>query len=316
MRGLSDYTEGERLVTFCLVKSREIGVASNQSEYMNLELGDSSGSIAAKIWDVTEELKTSIQVKTIVKIDAQVQSYRGKKQLIISRIRPATAADDVAMESLVPASPYSVDELWSRLQQAVAEVKSKRLRDVMNEILSREELHSRLISFPAGVRMHHNYYSGLLEHIVSLLEVAKRLLPLYPQVEPDVLVATCILHDIGKLYELTDPFAPDYSTPGQLVGHLVMGVELLNDACRVLGIPADDLEVLHLKHCILSHHGDIEFGWGSAVSGKTPTAILFHYIDQIDSKMNAAGQALAQGEAAEEEWTYSPALRRKVWRGY
>lgn len=316
MRFLSDYAEGERLVTFCLVKSREIGVASNQSEYMNLELGDSSGSITAKIWDVTEELKTSIQVKEIVKIDAQVQSYRGKKQLIISRIRPATPSDEVAIESLVPASSYSLDDLWGQLQAAVDELKSETLRAVIIEILSREELKSRLISFPAGVKMHHNYYSGLLEHIVSLLEAAKRLLPLYPQVDHDVLLSTCILHDIGKLYELTDPFAPDYSTPGQLIGHLVMGVDLVSDACRVLNIAGDDPEVLHLKHCILSHHGDTEFGWGSAVSGKTPTAIMFHYLDQIDSKMNATGQTLAQAESAEEEWIYAPALRRKIWRGY
>lgn len=315
MKYLNDYAEGERLVTFCLVKQREIGVASNQSEYMNLELGDSSGSIPAKIWDITEEHKSAIQVKTVVKIDAQVQSYRGKKQLIISRIRPANAADEVTMESLVPASKFSADELWGRLQQAVDEMQSDTLKKIVTSILDDEELAGRLRSFPAGVRMHHNYYSGLLEHIVSLLNVAKRLVPLYPQVDKDALFATCILHDIGKLFELTDPIAPDYSTPGQLLGHLVMGAELVTGACRKLGIPADESEVLHLKHCILSHHGDIEFGWGSAVSGKTPTAILFHYIDQIDSKMNAAGRAIAEGEA-EEEWIYSPALKRKVWRGY
>ncbi|MGC5326697.1 3'-5' exoribonuclease YhaM family protein [Brevibacillus sp. SYSU BS000544] len=315
MRYLHDYAEGERLVTFCLVKSREIGVTSNQSEYMNLELGDSSGSIVAKLWDVTEEHKQSIQVKSIVKIDAQVQSYRGKKQLIISRIRLTTQADEVAMETLVPTSKFTVEELWDRLEVTIREMQSEKLIAVIRTILSDEDLFVRLKSFPAGVKMHHNYYSGLLEHIVSLLEAAKRLVPLYPQIDKDVLYATCILHDIGKLYELTDAFAPEYSTPGQLMGHLVMGVDLVSEACRTLGIDPHDNEVLHLKHCILSHHGDLEFGWGSAVSGKTPTAIMFHYLDQIDSKMNAVGQAIADGEA-EEEWIYSPALRRKVWRGY
>lgn len=315
MRFLHDYVEGERLVTFCLVRSREIGVTSNQSEYMNLELGDSSGSIVAKLWDVTEEHKQLIQVKSIVKIDAQVQSYRGKKQLIISRIRLTTPADEVVMETLVPTSKFTVEDLWGRLQETIRDMQSEKLVALIHSILSDEELFARLKSFPAGVKMHHNYYSGLLEHIVSLLEIAKRLVPLYPQIDKDVLYATCILHDIGKLYELTDAFAPEYSTPGQLMGHLVMGVDLVSEACRKLGIDPHDNEVLHLKHCILSHHGDLEFGWGSAVSGKTPTAILFHYLDQIDSKMNAVGQAIADGEA-EEEWIYSPALRRKVWRGY
>ncbi|MCK9906403.1 HD domain-containing protein, partial [Frankia sp. Cpl3] len=124
--------------------------------------------------------------------------------------------------------------------------------------------------------MHHHYYSGLLEHTVSLLALAERLLPLYPQVDKDVLYATCILHDIGKLYELSDAIAPEYTTPGQLIGHLVMGVEMVSQTCSKLGISLGHPEVLHLKHCILSHHGDIENGWGSAVSGKTPTAVIFH----------------------------------------
>jgi len=314
MRYLLEYEEGERVVTFCLVKSREVGVASNQSEYLNLELGDRSGTMTAKLWDVTEELKEAIQVKSIIKIDALVQNYRGKKQLVIQRVRTASPSDEVAMESLIPVSPQPLEELWSSLQRYVGEFKSEVLQRIIREILADEEIGNRLRQFPAGVKMHHNYFHGLLEHIVSLLTAAERLLPLYPHVDKDVLYATCILHDIGKLYELSDAVAPDYTTPGQLIGHLVMGVELVSGICRKLEIPLGHAEVLHLKHCILSHHGDVENGWGSAVSGKTPTAVLFHYLDQIDSKMNALGQTLA--EMGEDEWGYAGVLRRKVWRGY
>jgi len=314
MRYLLEYEEGERVVTFCLVKSREVGVASNQSEYLNLELGDRSGTMTAKLWDVTEELKEAIQVKSIIKIDALVQNYRGKKQLVIQRVRTASPSDEVAMESLIPVSPQPLEELWSSLQRYVGEIKSEVLQRIIREILADEEIGNRLRQFPAGVKMHHNYFHGLLEHIVSLLTAAERLLPLYPHVDKDVLYATCILHDIGKLYELSDAVAPDYTTPGQLIGHLVMGVELVSGICRKLEIPLGHAEVLHLKHCILSHHGDVENGWGSAVSGKTPTAVLFHYLDQIDSKMNALGQTLA--EMGEDEWGYAGVLRRKVWRGY
>jgi 3'-5' exoribonuclease len=314
MRYLLDYAEGERVVTFCLVKSKEVGVASNQSEYLNLELSDRSGTLPAKLWDVTDEIKELIQVKSVIKIDALVQNYRGKKQLVIQRVRLASPSDEVMMESLVPISPYPEEELWSRLEGYASQLKSEVLRAIVREVLEDEEIAGRLRSFPAGVKMHHNYYHGLLEHIVSLLTAAERLLPLYPQVERDVLYATCILHDIGKLYELSDAIAPDYTTPGQLIGHLVMGVEIVSGICRKLDIPLGHADVLHLKHCILSHHGDVENGWGSAVSGKTPTAVLFHYLDQIDSKMNALGQTLA--ETGEEEWAYAGALRRKVWRGY
>ncbi|MFY0545737.1 3'-5' exoribonuclease YhaM family protein [Brevibacillus sp. H7] len=314
MRYLHDYAEGERVVTFCLVKAKEVGVASNQSEYLNLELGDRSGTMTAKLWDVSEEIKELIQVKSVIKIDALMQTYRGKKQLVIQRVRLASPSDEVMMEALVPVSPYPADELWSRLERFVAEMKSEVLQAIVREILQDEEIAGRLRHFPAGVKMHHNYYHGLLEHIVSLLTAAERLLPLYPQVDKDILYATCILHDIGKLYELSDAVAPDYTTPGQLIGHLVMGVELVSGVCRKLGISLGHVEVLHLKHCILSHHGDVENGWGSAVSGKTSAAVLFHYLDQIDSKMNALGQLLA--EMGEEEWGYAGALRRKVWRGY
>jgi 3'-5' exoribonuclease len=315
MKYLLDYAEGERVIAFCLVKNKEVGVASNQSEYLNLEVGDRSGSMMAKLWDVTDEIKSMVQIKAVIKIDAQVQLYRGKKQLVIQRLRLATPADEVALESLVPVSPYQPDEMWEKLMRYVAEIKSPVLRSITEELITDPEIGKRLRSFPAGVRMHHHYYHGLLEHIVSLLAAAERLLPLYPQVDKDVLYATCMLHDIGKLYELSDAVAPDYTTPGQLIGHLVMGVELVGEACRKRGIAPDNSEVLHLKHCILSHHGDVEYGWGSAVSGKTPTAIIFHYLDQIDSKMNALTHALTEmGE--DEEWGYAPALRRKIWRGY
>lgn len=315
MKYLTDYQDGERVVAFCLVKNKEAGVASNQSEYLNLELGDRSGTLMAKLWDVSVEMKEAIAVKSVVKVDAVVQLYRGKKQLVIQRIRPASASDEVLMESLIPVSPVPVDELWDKLEQKVQGLQSGTLKAIINEALADGEIHERIRHYPAGVRMHHNYYHGLLEHIVSLLTAAERLLPLYPQVDRDVLYATCIMHDIGKLYELSDPVAPDYTTPGQLIGHLVMGVELVSSICRKLDIPLGDAEVLHLKHCILSHHGEVENGWGSAVSGKTPTAVLFHYLDQIDSKMNALGQTLADmGE--EDEWAYAGVLKRKVWRGY
>jgi len=314
MRYLTDYQEGERVITFCLVKGKEVGVASNQSEYLNLELGDRSGTITAKLWDVSAELKDAIQVKDVVKIDAVVQVYRGKKQLVIQRIRHATEADGVELESLIPVSPFPQNELWEKLEKTVEAMQSRTLQAILREVLADQEISERLRRYPAGVRMHHNYCHGLLEHIVGLLQASERLLPLYPHVDREVLFATCILHDIGKLYELSDPIAPDYTTPGQLIGHLVMGAEIVSDICRKLGIPLTDPEVLHLKHCILSHHGDVENGWGSAVSGKTPTAVLFHYLDQIDSKMNALRQTFADGE--EEEWAYASALRRKVWRGY
>lgn len=176
MKYLLDYQEGERVVAFCLVKSKEAGVASNQSEYLNLELGDRSGTISAKLWDVTPELKEEIQVKSVIKIDAAVQSYRGKSSWSSSGSGWRQHRMRCRWNLWCPSHPSLADELWDKLMKAVDSLKSDTLKTIVTEALSDPETAERLRAFPAGVRMHHQYYHGLLEHIVSLLSAAERLL--------------------------------------------------------------------------------------------------------------------------------------------
>lgn len=301
--------EGERLIGFFLIKEIQKKIANNGSLYFDLLLGDRTGIIAAKLWDISEQQEETFEVKKIVKIDGLITLFRNQKQLQIQRIRLATPEDKVELVDVVQSTDTSREELWQELRMFIGEIESPTLGKVVKSILGSKDVRDRLTTIPAGKKMHHAYYGGLLEHIVTLLHAASSLLHIYPHLNKDLILTTCLLHDLGKTKELIDPISPQYSTEGELIGHLVLGIELINEAAREVGIPSDDKELLALKHCILSHHGEVDLGYGSAVSGKIPEALFFHYLDQIDAKLNAMKMAM---QASEEEWTYTPMLHRKV----
>ncbi len=309
MKQIAEAIEGERFIGFFLVKELNHRTATNGSEYFDLTLGDRSGIITAKLWDVTEEQKSSISVKKVVKVDGTVTIYRNQKQLAIQRIRVAIPEDEVDIQSLIQTADVSREELWQDLRMMIEEIQSPTLHKLIKTILLSKETREALTTLPAGKKMHHSYYAGLLEHIVTLLHSATQLFPIYPHLNKDLVIATCILHDIGKTKELADPLVPEYTFEGELIGHIVLGIELVNDAALEAGISSRDEELVALKHCILSHHGDVDLGYGSAVSGKLPEAIFFHYLDQIDAKLNAMKQSYT---ASSEEWVYSPMLKRKI----
>ncbi|RXI98754.1 HD domain-containing protein [Anaerobacillus alkaliphilus] len=309
MKHIADAIEGERFIGFLLVKELNHRIATNGSEYFDLMLGDRSGLIGSKLWDVTEEQKSTITVKKVVKVDGIVTIYRNQKQLSIQRIRIALPEDDVDMQALVQTAEVPREELWQDLRMMIEEIQSPTLHKLVKTILMSKETREAITTLPAEKKMHHSYYAGLLEHIVTLLNSASQLFPVYPQLNKDLVIATCILHDIGKTKELTDPIFPEYSTEGELIGHIVLGIELINDAALEAGISSRDEELLALKHCILSHHGDVDLGYGSAISGKLPEAIFFHYLDQIDAKLNAMKQTVS---GSSEEWVYSPMFKRKI----
>lgn len=306
---INDAYEGDRLIGFFLIKDLQQKVATNNSEYFDLVLMDRSGAITAKLWDITEEQKETFSIKKIVKVDGIVSLFRNQKQLQVQRIRLAIPEDNVDIQDLIQKPDVSREELWQELRMMIEDIQSPTLNKLVKTILLSKETRDALTTLPGGMKMHHAYYAGLLEHIVTLMQSAIQLFPIYPELNKDLVIATCLLHDIGKIKELSDPITPEYTTEGELVGHIVLGIELLNDAAKEIGISNHDDEFLALKHCILSHHGDVDLGYGSAVSGKLPEAIFFHYLDQIDAKLNAIKFSFRGNK---EEWVYSPMLRRKI----
>jgi 3'-5' exoribonuclease len=309
MKLIKEASEGDRLFGFLLIKELHRKVATNGSEYFDIVLADSSGAISAKLWDISEEQKETFSIKKIVKVDGIVSLYRHQKQLQIQRIRLSLPEDDIDIQTLIQKADVSREELWQELRMMIEEIQSPTLHKLVKTVLMVKETREALTTIPAGMKMHHSYYAGLLEHVVTLMQSALQLFPIYPQLNKDLIIATCLLHDIGKTIELSDPIAPEYTTEGELVGHIVLGIELINDAAKEAGISSRDEELLALKHCILSHHGDVDLGYGSAISGKLPEAIFFHYLDQIDAKLNAMKLSY---KGNSEEWVYSPMLRRKI----
>ncbi|OIJ18249.1 hypothetical protein BKP45_11735 [Anaerobacillus alkalidiazotrophicus] len=304
-----DADQGDRLIGFYLIKELQQKIATNGSEYFDLVLGDRSGVISAKLWDISEEQKTSFEVKKIVKVDGIVTIFRNQRQIQIQRIRLSTPEDSIDIQSLVQMPCTSREELWQELRMMIEEIHSPTLNKIVKAILINKDIRDNLTTLPAGKTMHHAYYAGLLEHIVTLMRSALQLFPVYPQLNKDLILATCLLHDIGKTKELADPIVPEYTTEGELMGHIVLGIEIINEAASEAGVSISDEELLALKHCILSHHGDVDLGYGSAVSGKIPEAIFFHYLDQIDAKLNAMKLAC---QSTNDAWVYSPILKRKI----
>ncbi|WP_235715308.1 3'-5' exoribonuclease YhaM family protein [Halalkalibacter wakoensis] len=302
--------EGETITTFFVIKEREIKRAANGSEYANFSLQKNDQIIRAKLWDITDEQKGQFLRKAIVKVEGKVGAYRGKWQLTIHRIRLATEDDPITVGDLISKEGVQREELWQDLRYMMEEVTSKTLQSIIKQLYSQKELRERLTTIPASQHYHHTYYAGLLDHIVHVTQSAISLLPLYPNVNKNIVIATCLLHDLGKTETFTEAIAPEYSLEGEYMGHIALSLELVQDAAKEAGIERGNHELLAVKHCIASQYGDTSQGYGSTVSPKTAEAVFFQHIKQL----NATLQALESvQEAAHETWTYSPMLKRKVY---
>jgi 3'-5' exoribonuclease len=284
---------GQSFENFFLIKSAKKGVASNGKPFLTLILQDSSGEIEAKLWDISEEAEKTFTQSKIVKIQGEINQYRGKLQLKILRIRLSTPADGVRLEDFIERAPISSEELRERITEVIFEMKNASLQRIVRYFLKKYD--EKLFVYPAAVKNHHEFVSGLSYHIYSMLQIAKSLKQLYPEINLDLLYAGIILHDIGKISELSGPVAPEYTLEGKLLGHISIMVDEVGKAAEELGIEGE--EVLILKHMILSHHGKLE--WGSPKLPVIREAELLHMIDLIDAKMNMLNRALKKTKPGE-----------------
>ncbi|WP_100373765.1 CMP-binding protein [Bacillus sp. FJAT-45037] len=302
--------DGEKVTDFFLIREREFRQASNGSEYATLLLERNLELVPAQLWDLTLEQKEQLQPKVLIKGEGVVVTYKQKKLLKLSRVRLVTPEDDVLVSELISRRGISREDLWQELRMMMEEITSPILRTIMKQLFSRRQVRERITTLPASKMYHHAYYAGLLHQIVQLAQAAYQLLPLYPYVNRDLVLTACMLSDIGKTKALRDVVAPDYTTSGELMGHLVLGIEMINDAAREAGISENDVEVIALKHLLLSQNGEVETGYGSAVSEKTAEAILFASLKQLNTKLHAIEML---HERTEEEWVYSPLFKRKMF---
>ena len=271
-----------RFEGFLLVRGAEKKTDRNGRDYVDMNLGDRSGEINAKIWnwDGVQELP---EAGKPVKVRGLVQEYNGRLQLRIEKWRAAAEGDSVPMEELVPSAPRTGQEMLDEIRKTVASFSSESYRKLTEEMLAMAG--DRLSWFPAAQRMHHAERSGLLHHTTDMLHMAEAALRVYPWMNRDLLLAGVILHDLGKLEELKSDESgnvTDYTRDGQLLGHLVRGITLLNRAAEKTGVGGEPLVLL--EHMLLSHHGEAEYG--SPRPPMFPEAEALHWIDMMDARMN------------------------------
>jgi len=307
---VSQLNSEQNITGFFLVHEKEVRNTREGKAYLRLELGDRSGTIEARMWDQFEASAKQIARDDFVKVQARVEIYRNKPQLALQQIRLAKP-EEVDLADFLPQTKEDVEKLYAELGGFADSIGNPWLKKLVNGIINDPAIAVRYKRAPAAKVMHHAYLGGLLEHVISLCRLATQVTEHYHELNLDLLLTAAILHDVGKLDELCYERAIGYTIEGQLLGHIVMEIETVSKAMeRIEGFPAKLKTVV--QHLLISHHGQYEFG-----SPKLPMireAMLFHYLDDMDSKMAAVRSALAV-ESGEPEWSaYSGALGRKFLR--
>ncbi len=297
----------QSITSFFLVHEKEIRNTREGKQYLRMELGDRSGTVEARIWDAFEAIAKEINRDDFVKVAARVEIYRNKPQLVLQQVRRATP-EEIDLADFLPHTKENVDQMWARLESYAAEIENPWLNKLVLSILRDPHVAQRFKRAPAAKVMHHAFIGGLLEHVVGLCGLAKQIAAHYPELNVDLLLTVAALHDVGKLDELCYERAVSYTTEGQLLGHIVMELETVSKAIDAIpGFPPPLKAVV--QHLLISHHGEYEFG-----SPKLPMireALVFHYMDDLDSKLAAVRSALAI-PSGEDLWSiFSPALGRK-----
>lgn len=286
MKGITKLQPGEQVDQYLLIKEAKKGVTTVGKPFMSLLLQDRSGDIEAKLWDTNEEHEQMYQAQVIVRVGGEIHDYRGKNQLRVKQIRVARSEEGVSISDLLPSSATPKEELYEELTKFFFDIKNPVISRITRHITKKYQ--EQILIFPAATKNHHDYASGLLDHVVSMLRLSRSICDLYPTLNRDLMYSGVILHDIGKVVELTGPVGTAYTVEGNLLGHISIMVNEIGIAAKELDVEGE--EVMLLQHLVLSHHGKEE--WGSPKKPMIQEAEILHYIDNIDAKMNMLTRAL------------------------
>lgn len=287
---ISDLDDGDAVVGFALLTKKELRQDKNGRDYLDLELTDASGSISGKVWSDSRALNGDYDSHNFVAFKGTVTTYRQQLQLNVKECRRVTDEDrqhGFDESKLIPSTHHDIDRLYERLERIFRE-------DVRRPVLRRLAVNAlathgaALREHPAAKTIHHAYRGGLLEHVVSMAELALKIGEHYPELDRDLLLLGVLFHDLGKIREIGAMPVNDYTTEGRLVGHMVIGRDLLRDACGAIEDFPVDLQ-LQLEHLVLSHQGRLEFG--SPVEPMTVESLTLHFLDDLDSKLAQFRQA-------------------------
>ncbi|NLA75538.1 MAG: HD domain-containing protein [Deltaproteobacteria bacterium] len=279
-----------------MVKVKKAGQTKAGAAFLSLTLADKTGDIEARVWDNAEELSSRFKEGDIIAVSGKALLYRNQVQLTLTGITPSSCDDPgIFLES----TPHDTSAMIKELKGIVRAIKNPDLRDLINAFLSDHLFLERFRQAPAAKNFHHGYIGGLLEHTLSVCRMAKQVCAQYPELDADLVITGAFLHDIGKTREFTSGKILDYTDEGRLIGHLVLGVSMLDEKLAALKrFPPDT--ALCLRHMILSHHGEYEFG--SPKRPKFPEAFVLHFVDDLDAKVNGIARIIAK-DKTEGQWT-------------
>jgi len=301
--------ENKVITSTFVVVSKQVKPKKSGEPYLALTLGDRTGQLESKMWDNVEEVLNAFEQDDFLKVKGLINKYKNRFQLTIHKLR-RLGDSEIDYSDYLPKTTKNVDELWQTLVNYVAGFEEPHLKALIQAFMADPEIAQAYRNAPAAKTLHHAYIGGLLDHVVSLFRACDLICRNYPQVNRDLVLAGAFLHDVGKIHELTYNRSFSYSTRGQLLGHMIIELEMLQ--AKLMFIPDFPAELKTLlEHLIISHHGEYEFG--SPKLPMFPEALLLHYMDDLDSKMESMRALFEREGDSENPWTsYSPSLGRPL----
>jgi 3'-5' exoribonuclease len=301
--------ENKVITSSFVVVSKQIKPKKSGEPYLALTLGDRSGQIEAKMWDNVDEVLYAFEQDDFLKVKGLINKYKNRFQLTIHKLRKLAEAE-IVFDEYLPKTTKNVEELWQTLAAFVLSFQNPYLRSLVQAFMADPEIANAYRNAPAAKSLHHAYIGGLLDHVTSLFRSCDLICRNYPQINRDLLLTGVFLHDIGKIHELTYNRSFTYTTRGQLLGHMIIELEMLQAKLALIPDFPSQLKTL-VEHMIISHHGQYEFG--SPKLPMFPEALVLHYLDDLDSKMEAMRAHFEREADLESPWTsYNSSLGRTL----
>jgi 3'-5' exoribonuclease len=296
---IGELKKGQAVESTFLVREKVLTRTKSGNPYLALRLADRTGEIDGRVWDSATDFLPLFEPDDFIKVRAEVDEFQGTLQLRIVKLRKCQE-EEIQLDEFLPKTPRNMEEMLAELKKIASQIHHPFLGRLLEAFFGEEDFVKKFKLAPAAKAVHHVYLGGLLEHTLSVVQLILLVGPRYPGINQDLLIAGAILHDIGKISELSFDRSFEYTDPGRLLGHITLTVEMIDEKIRAIPEFPQDLS-LRLKHIILSHHG--EYAFGSPKRPKTLEALLLHQLDDLDAKINGFLAWIEKEKDSSSRWT-------------
>lgn len=309
---IKDIRPGDKILDSFLVAEKNLAFSQKGSPYLNLRLKDRTGEVEGKIWENADEWDKQFKKGDVIQVQSRAVSFKNTLQLSIHDIEKLDEPD-INPADFFPTAGRDIEEMFTELMSYVGEMETPYLKSLLESFFKDEAIAMLFKKAPAAKTFHHVYIGGLLEHTLSVVQLLEQVADHYNGIDRDMLITGGLLHDIGKIYEFSYDRIIDYSDQGRLVGHIVIGVEMLDKKIATIN-DFPEHAAMELRHLLLSHHGTQEFG--SPKRPKTLEALIVHYIDDLDAKVNAFQGYIDESPDDDSKWTpFHRLFERFIYKG-